>query len=138
MSIFVLYRAIIEYIFAISHPVLAELLSSISHFVFILYYLGYKRGKRYTYHYEAIIAHGIPDAFKNDMALVVKATAHLDYLESTADVVLKVAIDFYGVLSSRFLFLLTKKVSQRSQTNYHADMHAFFCHSSFLRTQKNF
>ena len=85
-------------IFAISHPVLAVNLSYRAYF-FILYleYLD----KRYTYNYEAIVAHGIPEALKKDMALVIKAKAHFDYFANN-DVVLKVARYFYSVLSSGF------------------------------------
>ena len=87
-------------IFAISYPVRAELNLSLLFFILYLEYLD----KRYTYHYEAIVAHGIPEAFKTDMALVIKAKVHFDHFEND-DIVLKVARYFYKWLIVRFLFL---------------------------------
>ncbi len=44
--------------------------------------LGYKTNKRYTYKYVGWVAHGVPEALEKDLALKIKAKAHLDYLNT--------------------------------------------------------
>lgn len=63
---------------------------------FYLASLGYQLNKRYTYHYEGIIAHGIPEALDNDLALRFTTTTHLDYLPSNY-IIMRVGLISLGI-----------------------------------------